>query len=267
MRIRSGSGLGDSVYLRVVAEYFVRRGEKVTAMSFFPDVFVGSGAVVEKLNKARPVDILAHYSRDRLNQHSTQWQDILSCAKLPSDLPLRFDWKVRNRVLVDELIEQAAGDPIILVHGGRAPFGRSDGYGKSIMPTSEGFEAVLSAFSDCFTVRVGKGDQYPLPVGIDLSGSTTVSDVIDIASIADAVITQCGFPIPLAECFDKPALAVWAARGLASTDKVIASITPAKVLCKTSSTFVLDNRPAAKLHEQARFWRSTWEKVELQCAS
>ena len=241
VRVRGGSGLGDSVYLRPVVDYLIGAGEKVTVLSFFPDVFIGAGCEVEPFNKSR-IDVLAHYSLDRQNQNSTQWQDVLRCAKLPADVPLRFTWNIRNRKLVDGIKGAAAGRKIIMVHGGRAPFGRTDGVGMEILPERAAFETVLGELRDCFTVRVGLGNQlYPLPADLDLSDRTTVSDLCDLFTACDGVVTQCGWPIPLAECFDKPVLAVWSARGLVSVQPIIASITPAKILCKPTSSYAMDD--------------------------
>lgn len=256
MRVRGGSGLGDSIYLRPVVDHLERAGKAVTVMSHHPDVFIGTRAEVIPVNKARPVDCIAHYTTERFRQTSTQWQDILRTGKLPADLPLRFTWNARNATLLERVKREAGGDPILLVHGGRAPFGRSDGYGKFLMPRQEGFQDVLNGFADCFTVRIGQAEQYLLSVAMDLTGRTTVSDLLDLATICDGVVTQCGFPVPMAECFGKPVLAVWSARGLAAGDKIIRSITPAKVLCGGYERFVVDEWPASQRQEVVRSWRA-----------
>ena len=262
MRIRGGSGLGDSLYLRPIVDFLVKSGEKVTVMSNFPDVFIGSGCEVRPFDKSN-IDILAHYARDRQNQNSTQFADILRCAKITADVPLRFDWTVRNRTLINELRDAANGCPIILVHGGRAPFGRSDGVGREMLPRREAFETVLGMFADCYTVRVGKGEQiYPLPVDLNLNDRTSVSDLLDIATVCEGVVTQCGFPVPLAECFAKPALAVWSARGLVSVQPIIAMITPAKILCKPTSRYVMDDWPRDQLMGAGRAFRDSLRVME-----
>ncbi len=91
--------------------------------------------------------------------------------------------------------------------------------------------------------------------------------------ICDGVITQCGFPVPMAVCLDKPVLAVWSARGLASRDKVIASVTPAKILCRGYERFVVDDWSVEKMQLVARSWRADvarageWAEAEIACAS
>lgn len=245
MRLRGGSGLGDSVYLRPIVDHLVKT-QPVTVMSNFPDVFIGSGAKVESFNRSN-IDILAHYSEERGRQDSTQYADMLRRAKL-SAIPLSFDWKVRNPALTERIRFLAGGKPIIVLHGGRPPFGRSDGLGKEILPSRQAFLAAISVLDDCFTVRIGKGPKnYDLPASLDLYDQTSVSDLLDLVKMSDGVVTQCGYPIPMAECFDKPLLAVWAAKGLEVLNPTIASVTPRKILSKHTSEFVMDSWPLERI--------------------
>ena len=263
MIVRGGSGLGDSVYLRVVAEYLVSIGKSVSVRTHYPEVFIGSGAATEPFSKEN-VDLIAHYHADRSNQRSTQWQDILRCAKLPDDLPLRFDWPIKNHALVKSLRIKAKGRPIIVVQGGRAAFGRVDGIGSDLVPRAAGFAATLDAMADCFRVRVGKGEQhYALPVDLNLHDQTSVSDLIDIVSTCDGVVTQCGFPVPMAECFGVPVLAVWSARGLVSGQVVVRKITPAKILTAPTSRYLIDEWPAAQIRDAARAFVESLEHAEV----
>jgi hypothetical protein len=71
------------------------------------------------------------------------------------------------------------------------------------------------------------------------------------------VVGQCSFAIPLAEVFDKPALFVWAARGMQhNMHYYIKAITPQKVLSKETSRFVIDDWPVEKIQEVARTFRA-----------
>jgi hypothetical protein len=267
MKMRGGSGLGDSVYLRPVAEYFVRLGKSVTVRSDYPDIFIGSGATTEPFCKFPAVDIIAHYHGNRRNQKSTQFADMLKCAGITEDVPLRFTWNIRNHALIDDLTARATGRPVVVVHGGRAPFGRSDGVGAELLPKRESFEAVIAMFADCFTVRVGKGKQiYALPCSYDLSDKTSVSDLLDIVSTCDATVTQCGYPVPMAECFGKPVLAIWASRGLHSVRPIIPSVTPAKILSAPTSHYVVDEWQTSRMQDAALTFRRETMEVEQAAA-
>lgn len=256
MRIRGGAGLGDAIYIRPIAEHFVRAGEKVTVCSGYPDVFLGSGAAVEPFDRFN-IQVLAHYVGGKRDTTTNQWQDI--CRSAGVSVPLRFDWQVRNPQLLEAIKADAGGRSLVLVHGGRTPMGRTDGFGKELLPQKSAFDAALGAVGDsCFLVRVGKGaDLYPLDVDVDLNGSTSVSDLLDIASICDGVIGQCSFAIPLAEVFDKPLLVVWAAHGMQSNmHPYICQITPQKVLSKPTSSFVVDDWTVDAIQEAARTFRA-----------
>lgn len=249
-RIRGGSGLGDAVYLRPVAEHFVRQGFDVYVLSIHEDVFIGSGAKAMMFEK-QLAHVVAHYAHARTVLTTTQYQDMLQSAQLPKDLPLKFDWPVRNTALIEHLKKRAAGRKIVVVHGGRHPFGRSDGLGMEILPERSGFDSVLGHLNGRhFKVRVGKGSTfYNLPSDMDLHDKTTVSDVLDVIASCDGVITQCGFPIPMAEVFGKPVLGVWSARGLASKQAIVPTVTPKKILTALTSTFIVDNWDSDSIRE------------------
>lgn len=251
--MRGGSGLGDAIYLRPIVEHFIGEGRRVTICSDYPDVFDGTGAVTNRFDRFN-IDVLAHYTAGKRNPDTNQWQDICASARIP-EIPLRFEWRVRNHGLMNAIRADAAGRPLVVVHGGRTPMGRKDGFGKELLPEREAFALALLELGDCFTVRVGKGEElYPLPVNVNLQDSTSVTDLLDLARTCDAVVGQCSFAIPIAEVFDKPLLAVWAARGMEShhVHPYIRQITPQKVLSKPTSSFVVDDWPAERIAAAAR---------------
>lgn len=259
-RIRGGSGLGDSLYLRPICEFLVRNGHLVTACTNFPDVFIGSGAMVEPFRRDR-VDMIAHYVGGKNNPTTTLWQDL--CNHAGVSVPLRFDWTPRGGALLKRIRRGANGRPVLLVHGGREPMGRRDKFGIELLPFEGAFNATIAAIDDCFKVRIGRGDQlYPVACDLDLTNNTTVADVLDIAAVSAGVVSMCGFPVPLAEALDKPALFIWSSRGLASAHQFIKTVTPAKILSKGSSRFVVDDWPVELLQESARQFREA-----LACAS
>lgn len=256
IRIRSGRGLGDSLYLRPITDYLTRLGERVIALSDFPDVFIGSGADVQPFTRQGGI-LVAHYTSGMSKPDTTQWQDVLRSARMPPGLPLRFDWQVRNHALVDALHVRAAGRPLVLVHGGKEPMNRTDGFGMELVPERAGFVTALDALRDCFLVRVGKGTRlYELPADADLNGDTTVADLLDVASMCAGIVAQCSFAVPLAECFDKPLLAIWSARGLVARESYVRQITPRKVLCGALDSFAMDDWSREKIEEAAIAFRN-----------
>jgi hypothetical protein len=254
IRVRGGAGLGDALYVRVIGEYLARQRHKVTCCSNYVDVFRGAAVVVEPFSRVR-INRLAHYSMARTRADTTQWQDVCNSAKVPH-IPLRFAWTVQNAGLVNDLRRRAEGRPLVVIHGGRAPFGRTDGLGIKLVPERRGFDAALGELRDCFLVRVGNAESmYPLDVHTDLKASTTVADVIDIVATCDAVVAQVSFMLPLAACLDKPLLAVWSARGLESTTEVVRQITPSKILERKESRYVMDDWTPEQIKREAGEFR------------
>lgn len=238
LRVRGGSGLGDSLYVRPIVQHLLHRGQRVTVATDYPGVFSGLDVNLERFNRTN-MDIVAHYVTGKADPRTTQWQDICRSARL--DVPLRFEWSVLNASLIADLRQRAGDRPVVLVHGGRAPMGRTDGFAHELLPCQRAFEAVLGALSDCFLVGIGNARPlYRLPVHTDLNGGTSVADLMDLASACDGLVAQCSFAVPLAEGFDKPLLAVWSAGGLTSGTPYISQITPQKVLSKPTSRFVVD---------------------------
>lgn len=255
--IRGGSGLGDSLYVRPVAEHYVRAGHRVTVKSNYPGVFIGAGAKVEPFTRIG-TNVLAHYTSRKDRTDSNQWQDICHNAQV-GDLPLSFKWEVQNRLLTDDLKAMARGKPIVMVNGGRPPMDRTDGYGNEMLPLRAAFDTVLAALEGCFTVEVGKGvELYPLTADVDLNGRTSPADLLDIASVASGLVGQCSFMIPLAEALDKPLLCVWAAKGLVSRTLYIQQCTPQKILSKPSSRWVMDDWSEAQITEAAHAFRDSF---------
>ena len=255
MRIRGGSGLGDALYVRAVGEYLISEGHPVTACSDYPGVFVGSGIKVEPFRRDR-VDRLAHYSARKGIVETNQWEDVCDSAGIER-IAFHVKHRIINAALVAGLRELAAGKPLVLVHGGRAPMARTDGFGKELLPKAEAFGAVLEALSDCFLVQIGQGNQlYPLDCDVSLNGSTSVTDLLDLGASCDGVVAQCSYAVPLAEGFDKPALFVWAAAGMnGKAHQYVKQITPRKVLSKASSRHVTDDCGSEQIKEAVRVFR------------
>ncbi len=135
---------------------------------------------------------------------------------------------------------------------------RKDGFALDLVPNVFAFTHVLNFFRDWYLVRVGKAENlYSLPVDLDLTGETSVSDLLDIASVAFGVIAQCSFMVPLAEVFNKPLLAIWAAKGLNSKTQYLRTITPKKVLTNAKSGYLIDDWSTQQMKEAVRAFRQS----------
>lgn len=250
--VRGGSGFGDSIYVRAVAEHLLRQGNRVRVRSDYPEVFAGLQVDVERFVRDPSCNVIAHYSGRKEAAGTNQWQDICITAGV-GEIPLAISWQITNRPLVSAIKARADGRPIIMVNGGRPPMGRTDGYGYEMLPAREAFYAAQDALRDCFMVKVGKGPElYPLAADLDLSGETTPAEAMDVAYISKGMLGQCSFMIPLAEALDKPLVVVWAAAGLTSGTQFIRLCTPQKILSKETSHFVMDDWQPEQIAEAVR---------------
>lgn len=239
--VRAGSGLGDAIYLQSIARHLVERGEKVEVCSDWPEVFRYLPVHVAPFRRF-PVDRNAHYSMRRHVKDTTQFQDCCIQAGLPKSIDLRLDWEPVRPGLVETL--QKVGKPIVCVQLPRAPFGRKDGFGMELLPDLRAIQRAIDALKDeAFIVQLGAGEALHNFQGIDLdlSGKTTVSDLIDVAWSASAFLGYCSFFIPLAESLNKPALIVWSRKGLSSPHQVVRQINPGKIPHKLSTRSVFDD--------------------------
>lgn len=246
--------MGDSFYTRVVTDYLISIGHEVCAYTFHADLFRNVPCKVERFGKLS-TDVIAHYVQGKNNPLTTQWQDVCDAAGIPR-IPFCFTWNIINHALVAHVREQARGRPMVLIHGGRAPMNRTDNFGIELLPEKRAFDQVQEAiYRDVLFVRIGEGKQkYAMDrVEVDLWGKTSVSDLLDIGVMCDAIIGPCSFVVPLAEAFDKPLLAIWAAAGMYhARHPYIKSITPQKVLSKPTSTFIVDDWTPEQIAAKAR---------------
>ena len=152
----------------------------------------------------------------------------------------------------------------------RTPMGRTDGFGKTLLPDCRAIQVLIDEARDTHRiVQIGAGQ--PLfnfrGLDLDLANRTTVAETIDAVSVADRCLGYVSFLVPLAESLDKPATFVWSQRGLKDGQPFISSITPAKVLHKATSRAVIDVEVLgrdATLQAEALLTRTAIKGSELQ---
>lgn len=250
--IRGGSGLGDALYLQAVARHLLGRGERLEVCCDWPEVFAplarryGERLVLAPFRKHR-IERLATYAMRRGVAGSDQFQDCCIQAGIAEPVELKLDWQPSNSPLSDGVELYARQHrPLLLVALPRTPFGRrSDGYGLEFLPEFALIQRVILRLraAGATVVQVGRGAPLYRYAGLDfdLANVTSVSELLDLAAVADGMLGQCSFFVPLAESLAKPALLVWSRRGLNSANRIIRQLTPAKVLHAPSSAFVIDD--------------------------
>jgi hypothetical protein len=241
--IRSGRGLGDSLYLQSIARHLIGKGERVKVCSNYPDVFrpLAASVQVEPFRRDR-VDRTAHYITRKGIKGTDQFIDCCINAGVGQNVELRLDWKVGNGRLVERALR--AELPVVVVQLPRYPMGRADGYGMELLPDYLVLQRAIDHLRQwAFVVQVGQGDSLHRFSGIDLdlANATTVGEMIDVASVAAGFLGYCSFMVPLAESLGKPSLFVWSRRGLNSANVFIRRITPDKIFHRAETLHVVDD--------------------------
>ena len=242
--IRSGKGLGDSLYLQGVARHLVERGEHPEVCTGWPDVFRPlAGKVKVSPFRRERIDCIAHYVSRKRAAGTDQFTDCCISAGIREKVEFRLDWQLVNPGWSEVLARGRR--PVILVQLPRLPMDRLDGYGMDLLPDCATIQRVIDALRDqgAFIVQIGRGASLYNFQGLDLdlANTTNVADAIDLAWLCDGVLGYCSFIAPLAECLSKPALLVWSRRGLRSSNEFIRQIVPAKIFNKPTSAALMDD--------------------------
>lgn len=240
--IRCGRGLGDSIYLESVCRHLIEKnGEPLRVYSDWPDVFrpLGDKAKVVPFGRTG-IDILAHYATRKSAKGTTQFQDCCINAGIREPVELRLDWVANQSATVDRLL--SFGKPILCIGLPRSPMGRTDGFGKELLPRGEVTQKIIDRIHDRFTtVQVGAGT--PLfkyrGIDVDLANRTTVAEMLDVCHAAAGFIGYVSFVLPVAESMRKPALMVWSRAGLNDRQEYVRQITPEKVIEHKQDTMVV----------------------------
>jgi hypothetical protein len=250
LSIRAGSGLGDSLYLQSIVRHYVEMGQKVEACSKYPEIFSQLPGVTVSPFRRNPVDICAHYSTRRSSDGTDQFEDCCINAGIPGETDFRLDWQPVDQDLVSIL--RRLPRPILVVERPREPMDRKDKQGHDLLPDCRVIQKAIDRLKDrASIIQIGKGEAlfHLTGIDLDLADKTTVSRLLDVASMADGFLGYVSYLVPLAESFKKPALFVWSKRGLRSRIRFVHQITPKKILHRPSSKAIVDDCSDADLNE------------------
>ena len=238
--IRGGAGLGDALYTQAVARHLVLKGERLRVHTYWPDVFRYLPVETAPFTRAG-IDILAHYSLRKGVVGTDQFQDVCITAGIREPVELRLDWTATSD-LPKRMLDH--GKPIVCVQLPRAPMGRTDGFGKELLPDCRVIQRLIDGLQGrALVVQIGSGT--PLfqfkGIDVDLANKTTVCELIDLATVTHGFLGYVSFIVPLAESLDKKALLVWSRKGTKAGHEYVRRITPQKILHKPSSRYVFDD--------------------------
>lgn len=232
MQLRASKGLGDAIYLRAAALHLVERGEAVEVFTIWPEVFADTGVKVRSLDEITGDE---------------DWRSVKSClhcrilnapdaftmaclqAGIVEPVRLRLDWRVRNAVLVERVRREARGRPVLVYQPPKLSPNLNDRLSR---PTIEAYGQTIEGFRDHFRVRIGHPrfvESMAFPCDLDLFGLTSVSDALDVCSVADRFVCEPSYVQAVAEALDKPYTCVFSRRAVESGRTYISNLKPERV--------------------------------------
>lgn len=248
--IRAGRGLGDAIYLQSVVRHLVQKEQNLTVCTDWQDVFLPLRDKVKFLPFTRQnIRIIAHYSARKSFKDTTQFKDCCVQAGINEPVELKIDWVQINKQLIESI---KTDKPLLVVALPRAPMGRNDRFAIDLLPKKDIYQMAVDILKEKYTIlQIGAGKPiYNLEnIDIDLTDKTSVTDLFDIASVADGFLGYCSYIIPLAESFNKKGLYIWANKGLRSAEQYINTITPQKILEHSNSKYFIDNWDEPKIRQ------------------
>lgn len=247
MRIRSGYGLGDNIYLQSVARYYFEQGLRPVICTDYPDVFFPLrqyAPVIEKFSKKNATAV--HYTRGKKNKRTNQFQDCCDSVGIPH-IVLNLGWEITDKALVANVRAAAKGKPVMIVQMPRPPMDRTDGFGSELAPDYAKMDEILkeAVAAGWFTVQIGKGKpSYELQhLCLAMQNRTTIRQLLDLICDCDAAIGQVSFLAPACQGMNKPVLLLFSQAGLDSREPFISCITPTKIKVKETDFCLLDSDP------------------------
>lgn len=255
--IRAGAGLGDSIYLYSIVRHFQKLGHDLTVRSNHPAVFSQLRVKVIPHDRRAPGAIVAHYVSRKHLKETDQWQDMVIAAGIKQRLEMKLDWQIQKpdilyRAAIKSGKTEGLKRPIIALLLPRNPMDRTDGFGGDMLPNWKIIDDLV-ATAHATIVQIGAGEAIfnYRKIDLDLANKTSISDLLDIASMVDGFIGLCSFMLPLAESLEKPFFSLWAARGMRSKTMFIRQLTPEKVIHRKDLSYsAIDEWPVEKIRSR-----------------
>jgi hypothetical protein len=237
ININSPRGLGDALHLRAIVIHLLETGKEVSVFTQWPDVFSDLDVAVQPAEEAvnRP-DLFSARACFQCQlpyvRALSQFRNACLQAGVFDAIELNIRWTVRNQTLLDKVKSKAAGKPILIYQPLKRVKNASDGL---LRPDRSALRKIVNDRSEFFRVRIGHPDYAEddeIERDLDLFGKTTVSDVIDLASICEMTVSEPSFVSVLAQCFDKRFVCLFSSLALQSAVKKVAGVTPQRILEK-----------------------------------
>lgn len=231
LKLHAPKGLGDAVYLRAVARHLVLRGHRVEVATPWPGIFDDLPVFVRRHSEGsgefRHVAMcscrIAHV------QAMDHFTNACRRAGIDEQVDLEIGWRVRNTALV-ERVKRRAGDRPILIYQ-PIKIARNDDQ-RALRPSPDALYGEIDP--EMFRVKLGHpsfvNDCPEAPCDLSLFGETSATDLFDLATVADRIVSEVCYLIPLAQALRKPLTAVFSKKAMESPNIRISMLNPRRLL-------------------------------------
>lgn len=210
INLDGSKGLGDALYVRAVARHLLfKEGKEVIVYTRWADIFSDLPLTVKPLDARTGAEDLHHVvycSHCRVQQPASLDFFTLACrqAGIMDEVHLFIDWKIRNQPLVDSIQEAAKGRRVFVY---QSPKKAVNAEQEAMRPNRAAFNRYVANHNDCFRVRLGHPsaveDDQSAPHEMDLFGKISVTDALDVGSIAHLLFSDPSFITVMAESMGK----------------------------------------------------------------
>lgn len=249
IRINSPKGLGDAIHLRAIVLHLLERGEEIEVYTGWPEVFTGLPVVLRTHEQIADHDQIRH-AMACLHccipeiMGMSLFQNACRQAGIVEPVALRMDWKVKDGKRIRRIKARAAGKPILLYQ----PVKKANNAQQAeLRPDRDAYRAYLQGMKGYFRIKVGNAaftiDDPRLPVDLDLFNKTTVSEVFDIATIADCFFSEDSYIQVIAQAMNKPVTWMFARKGESSAFSRSRNARPSRMIHRTDLVTVVYDHP------------------------
>lgn len=206
-RIRTHLGLGDAVYSYPVVKHLLKNYKNITVLTKYPVIF--KELPVKCADISGEYDLFLRYT-DKRHKKTTQFQDICASAGITEKIPFRLDWKVDfSSEFIDlygDRLMQNGKKVCVIKEPCAAHMDKRSGSFRMAPISAKVQEFINKNRNQYFFVSVGQSDKYKQRlngIDLDLNDKLSLSDFITLVNHCEAVATQIGHLVPLAQAFGK----------------------------------------------------------------
>lgn len=245
VRLRGGGGVGDSIYVYPIANYFSKKNIDVEVLTDFPMFYRNiKNCKTRSRNIIPPGTVNCRYGERYPIQTTNIWEDTLITSGLQDkniDLKINYD---RTKYKFDFETDKK----IVLIKSPTYSMKRQKPETERIIPNPKYFQTIINEFKDqCYFIKCGLVNGYKTTLNnfdLDLSGYNDLIKILALVDISDIVLCQSSFFVSMAEGLDGKLMIGFNRQGMDTKYKFFHYITPKKVICKKNTTnYFIDDEP------------------------